>query len=814
MINEKGIDKLLEKLSCSLGSLQGTYKDFASKCDKIDKRNYSLRNSISRNPDFIQESILDLKETLAIDSKIFIELKDSLETLDKKCRESLGLVKIPDQFSKNIQKSLVYLTKLFQSDFINIEQRFDELLETIQSMLDKNRPSNSSTRNFEAELSIAKSLSYGDVKPLLKRWSISELQSPQSPKCLDCQKVYNESKTIINKTGSVVNKINSHTFEWPKEENLEKSHHQIMSFPSDNNYELSMATEQFVSMKSVENLKKEIESLKTCLKNAENNSKSNFYKLENDSLLMETNCKNIKIADLESELQQKSFKIQELMMLLENLNHQKTNSQNLSSEIKLNLENHINNLNLKIKKLEFECMENAQTITKKVEKIEKLEEESTNYKTKCERLEEKCLKLQEFATKKIEKVKKTKEKMTEINKNVESNEKLIEMLVEKDMELRKYKEILSFQEGDLFEKTQDLQQMLISYEKIKELLEETKEKNIELNEKSQEYKKIIEEIKEKNIELNEKSQEYKKAIEEKYESLNDENKRIKTILLEAIEKEKSMKIQEDQNKIFNEKITTLETKVSELNEQIEVLQERNEELDEFNSELLKKIENKELQVSTINSNSEILKESNETLKQKLKSENETKEKLVKDNESLVESQNFISDYINSLKESYEKAMSSLKTQIDQLKKKIIEHEQTIHLQQYLYNKLQSEKTIIEPSNKFRKFNRQKTSPAGSDSSQLKSIEALKKIFDTKTLDFNIAAIIGIELDESDPEKFVDRIVELKKERDTYYVASERSEDLINELKEVLNEENENNLLNCVVKLKGNSNSVKTIKKKK
>lgn len=556
-MNDKGIDKLLEKLSCNLESLQGTYKNFTSKCNNIDKRNSSFRDSISKKPDFIQESILDLKESLTIDSKIFIELKESLETLDKKCRESLGLIKISDQFSKTIQKSLVYLTKLFQSNFINIEQRFDELLENIQSMLEKNRFSNSSTRNLEAELSIAKNLSYGDVRPLMKRWSISELQSPQSPKCSDCQKVYNESKTIVNKTGSVVNKINSQVFEWPKEENLEKSHHQRISFPSDNNYELSMATEQFVSMKSVENLKKEIESLKIRLKNAESSNKSNFYKLENDSLLMETNCKNAQLVELESELQQKSFRIQELMILLENLNHQTMNSQCQSSELKLNLENHINNLNLKIKKLEFECMENDQTIAKKAEKIGKLEEERTNYKIKCERLEEKCLKLQEFTTKNFEKMKKAKEKMTDINKNVESNEKLIEILVEKDIELRKYKEILALQEEDLQEKIEEFHQIKISYEKIKELLEETKEKNIGLN---KEY------------------QGYKKTIEEKIESLNDENKSLKNLLSGSSEKEKTTKMQEDQKKVLNENIKALEAKVSELNGQIEVLQERNEEL--------------------------------------------------------------------------------------------------------------------------------------------------------------------------------------------------------------------------------------------
>ncbi|OMJ84163.1 hypothetical protein SteCoe_14789 [Stentor coeruleus] len=793
MINAKTIDKLLEKLSCNLEILQGTYRDFTSKCDDADKKNYSFRDSISRKPDFIQESILDLKESLTIDSKIFIELKGSLEILENNCRESLGLVKISDQFLKTVQRSLVYLTKLFQSNFINIEQRFDELLETIQDMLNKNKLSLSSTRNFEAELSLVKNLSYGDLKPLNKRWSISDLQSPQSPKCSNCQKVYNETKTIVNKTDSVVKKINTHVFEWPKEETLEKSHHRRTSFPSDYNYELSTATEKNLSVKNVENLKREIDTLKIRLRNSENNNKNNFYKLENDSLHIEANCKNAQIAHLELELHQKVFKIQELKMLLENLNHQKKNSQSFSLELKLNLENHINNLNIKIKKLEFECIENTQTIAKKVEIIEILNEEKTNYRIRCERLEEKCLKLQEFNTRSFEKMKNAKEKITEINKNVESNEKLIEMLGEKDMELRKNIEISSLKEKHLQEKIQELQQIKISYEKTKELLEEVKEKNVVLN---KEY------------------QGYKKSIEEKCRILNDENKQMISLLSKSNEKEKTANLQEEQKKVFNEKTIVLEAKVSELNSQIEILQEKNEELDEFNKELLKKIEHKDLQVSSINSNSEFLKESNETLKQKLKSESQNKEKLEKDNESLMESQKFISDYINSLKESYESTISNLKAQANESKKKINELEESIHLQQYLYNKLQSEKNSIIPFNRIRKLNRQKTSPVGSYTSQLKSIEALKKIFDTKKLDFNIAAIIGIELDESDPEKFIDRIIELKKERDTYYLASEKAEDLINELKDVLNEENENNLLNCVVKLKENSSSVKLIKKKK
>lgn len=193
------------------------------------------------------------------------------------------------------------------------------------------------------------------------------------------------------------------------------------------------------------------------------------------------------------------------------------------------------------------------------------------------------------------------------------------------------------------------------------------------------------------------------------------------------------------------------------------------------------------------------------LEHELKQEREKYRKLEKDNESLVESQKFISNYVNSIKDSYGQTISNLQNQLDESNKKNQELEEAFEVQQYLYNKLQSESKNRNTMNAgSRVLSRQNTSPINLDVNKGITFEAVKKLIGTKEFEENVAAVIGIELDESEPERFLDKIIELKKERDAYYVASERAEDLINELKDVLDEENENNLLNCVVKLQNKS----------
>ena len=96
--------------------------------------------------------------------------------------------------------------------------------------------------------------------------------------------------------------------------------------------------------------------------------------------------------------------------------------------------------------------------------------------------------------------------------------------------------------------------------------------------------------------------------------------------------------------------------------------------------------------------------------------------------------------------------------------------------------------------------RQNTSPAVAWT-QFKSVDALKKLFENQDFDPEVMVKIGVELDEEDPNKFVERIMEIKRDRDSLYLAAEKYEDLILELKEELEEENENQLLACVIKLK-------------
>lgn len=134
-------------------------------------------------------------------------------------------------------------------------------------------------------------------------------------------------------------------------------------------------------------------------------------------------------------------------------------------------------------------------------------------------------------------------------------------------------------------------------------------------------------------------------------------------------------------------------------------------------------------------------------------------------------------------------------------KKIEELTQAVNYQQYLCTKLEKDrKSLTNSKPGSRVLTRQNTSPALS-TDHLKSLSALQKLCENHKIDLNLIALIGVELDEDDPSKFLDRIIEIKRERDSSYMISEKYEDLLNELKEELDEQDEYNLLACVVNLK-------------
>lgn len=175
------------------------------------------------------------------------------------------------------------------------------------------------------------------------------------------------------------------------------------------------------------------------------------------------------------------------------------------------------------------------------------------------------------------------------------------------------------------------------------------------------------------------------------------------------------------------------------------------------------------------------------------------ESLLKDNESLLESHAFIIPYIESIKNSYKDTISDLTSKLNESSIKVKDLSEALTCQQYLYNDLEKKwKSNYHPQ--IRPMHRRHSS-SENDKVSLKSFETLKKLFESQTFDINIVAMIGVELDEEDPKNFYDKILEMKKERDSYYMAAQKYEDLIIELKEALNEEDEFNLLSQVVNLK-------------
>jgi hypothetical protein len=161
----------------------------------------------------------------------------------------------------------------------------------------------------------------------------------------------------------------------------------------------------------------------------------------------------------------------------------------------------------------------------------------------------------------------------------------------------------------------------------------------------------------------------------------------------------------------------------------------------------------------------------------------------------------MTDFIKNMKNSYTEQIALLEQKLQESQLKTQEISEALECQTYLYNKQAKELTCQSPGSSIsRPLCRQKTSPS-IDSFNLKSVETLKKLFEKQDLDVSQVAMIGIELNEEDPSNFFSRILELKQERDTLYLAAQKYEDLIQELKSELLEDDEFQLLNRVISLK-------------
>jgi hypothetical protein len=162
----------------------------------------------------------------------------------------------------------------------------------------------------------------------------------------------------------------------------------------------------------------------------------------------------------------------------------------------------------------------------------------------------------------------------------------------------------------------------------------------------------------------------------------------------------------------------------------------------------------------------------------------------------------ISDFLSQSQNEYTSQLNSLKHELSTALEKNEELTRLLSCQHYLYSNFDKQRNSFpSPGMTTRVLTRQNTSPAVAGT-QFKTVEAFKKLFESQDFDPDIMIKIGIELDEEDPSKFIDRIAEIKRDRDSLYLAAEKYEDLINELKEELEEDNENQLLACVIRLKG------------
>lgn len=417
------------------------------------------------------------------------------------------------------------------------------------------------------------------------------------------------------------------------------------------------------------------------------------------------------------------------------------------------------------------------------------------------------------------------------------------------------KKVKSSQLLKFFEETQ--QERKKNLQSSKEIQEKLREKNNELESR---LGFLIEENKDKNISILDLNAEIAK-IEKENKKFVNENKNLKKKIEEVLEKQKKLKDLESfiriegENKELKEKIEKfqnelnekvkdngkLQVKVAEfvmilkdkeekfevvrvdcervnkelenrmesfrkLTEQLERAELSEKKFKEMCDEQLKKIEELEKLISELEDQIAIkLKHSKSQPSPSLRTLKQYQESLESDNQTLLESQAFITDYVKNMKSSYTQQISELKSSLSSSEKTIEQLSQALECQTYLYNKQEKQHKSLQspfspsPSPSSHRLSRQKTSPS-LDTVDLKSIETLRKLFDQHSFEPNLVAMIGIELNEEDPENFLSQINQIKQERDTYYLAAQKYEDLINELKSELQEDDEFQILKKVMDL--------------
>ena len=440
--------------------------------------------------------------------------------------------------------------------------------------------------------------------------------------------------------------------------------------------------------------------------------------------------------------------------------------------------------------------------------LEQSQNDNSQLHYKLIKLEQKLHKKKAKSSQLLKLLEGTQHERKSLKSSIEAQEKL----KVKNNELEDRLEFLIEENKDRSITVKDLNAKLVRIEKEnKRLASENKNLREALEEVSEKFRKMKDDGSFQRIE--EENKDMKAGIEEAQSQLNErlhENEKLhaKVNELNKVVKDKEGQIEglrREYQKVKTE-LGSKQESLGKLNEDLDRLGRSEKRHKELCDEHKKKIE--ELEKLNLDLEDQIaikLKHSKSQPSPSLRTLKQYQESLESDNQTLLESQAFITDYVKNMKSSHTQQISELKSALSASEKNVLQLSQALECQTYLYNKQEKERKSLQnpfspsASPSSHRLSRQKTSPS-LDAVDLKSIETLRKLFDQHSFEPNLVAMIGIELNEEDPENFLGQISQIKQERDTYYLAAQKYEDLINELKSELNEEDEFQILRLVMAL--------------
>lgn len=631
MIKQPKIKSLLGRLSANFNTLESKYSDFVSKCELADDNCPSSQDNYSE----IRSLIVSLKQSIVFNNQAANSLKEYLALFyQNHLNQSL------DYYSNALLKAFE-MAKMLRNVSVS---SFDNLLEVIpvrkKFEIQRERPG---LKNPETKA----------LCPDPQALSI-KLKNPQKMSLHSSHEVYSTS---------TISKINTE----------DSTHRKTEIFPYLSLHNAS--PDCFNYNENVSSLYSQIFILKEKLKqsqekeilNLADKNKLEQYEIEIQSL-------NLKINTLQGVIKNNQDKLEELLNIIKENKSEKEFVSESFNNLKNGFRDEIQDFSCKVHQLEQENLKYLKKNSKKLEKISKLKKENTDLLKKytdLQHLYENTLKNFQESNETIKKYSQTLE--TELKK-----------AFQKDVKLKKYKESILIYKNTLYTQSKEIDQLKDSHEEmIKSLKNHTDKCSIlilQLEALKSENQKVSSQL------LNQ-THKYNRVLID-FEALETQNQELLTALAEQAQKYKALRIQVQDLEAGKEKADK-ELSISHDNyaKKYQEIELKNSET--CNNALLDKENNKMLldQIKILKSDNEnnvlyfqtqleiFNKSSKDTESQVKNLENALKqqliisEKLEKENESLLESQKFISDYANSIAISYTKTINDLKLQISNLESK-------------------------------------------------------------------------------------------------------------------------------------------------